>query len=161
MDKKEQLKNAQDILIGYTVGAAITGAVVVPASSTAIVAENGIMISHIASVLEEDITLQKVISSISVAGILNIVGRQIFIEIAKLLSWGTGSWWALPMLVCAGATTAGIQTYIIGRIAIEIGKNSGKNLDPDKARETIKQATKEFAINSNCWKKTVKPIFSN
>jgi protein-tyrosine-phosphatase len=42
----------------------------------------------------------------------------------------------------AGATTAGLQTYFIGKLAIEICKNGGIPLD-HKSVESIKQSARE------------------
>ena len=88
------------------------------------------MISHVASAMGTPISVLTVVESIGFAGSLNIVGRNLFIGGAKLLSWGTGSVWALALLSTLGAATAGLQTYIIGRIAIEICKHGGSIL-PD------------------------------
>lgn len=156
MEKAIDFDNAHDVVIVYTVAASLTGAIPVPASSTAIIAENGIMISHVSSVMGEDISISDVIASIGIAGSLNIVGRQIFIEAAKLLSWGTGNWWAAPLLVGVGASTAGIQTYIIGRISIEIAKKSGNQLSSSEAQNVVKEAKGIYNKNIDKWKKEKK-----
>ena len=53
------------------------------------------MIAHVASVLGTPITLGSVFGTVKLMGTLNIAGRLLFVEGAKLLSWGTGNVWAL------------------------------------------------------------------
>jgi len=130
MYTEHQIEQANKIVAWYTLAAAATGALPVPGASGAIVVENGIMISHVASAMGTPISVLTVVESIGLAGTLNIVGRNLFIEGAKLLSWGTGSVWGLPLLSALGAATAGLQTYIVGRLTIEIGKHAGMAL-PD------------------------------
>lgn len=92
------------------------------------------------------------ISSLGITGSLNVVGRNLFIEGAKLISWGTGSVWALAALSALGAATAGVQTYIIGMLAIEICKNNGKTLSSDKAERVIEQAKESYDSFTAEWK---------
>lgn len=128
MVTEKQLNEAKEVVAYYTLAATATGAIPVPAASVAIAAQNGVMIAHVASAVGVEITVANIIESMGLAATLNVVGRNLFIEGAKLLSWGTASIWAAVALSALGATTAGVQTYIIGRIAIEIGKNGGKPL---------------------------------
>ena len=137
MVTEKQIENAKEIVAYYTLAAAATGAIPVPASSAAIIAENGLMLGHIQSALGETITVSSLSKSIGYAAGLNIVGRTLFIEGAKLLAWGTGSVWAASALSALGAGTAKLQTYIIGCIAIEIARNSGKPLDRRETGEII------------------------
>lgn len=123
-----KIEEAKEIVAYYTLAASATGAIPVPAATAAIVAQNGIMLTHIASAIGQEVTISNVIESMGFAATINVVGRNLFIEGAKLLSWGTANAWAAFALMTLGATTAGVQTYIIGRIAIEIGKNGGKPL---------------------------------
>jgi hypothetical protein len=138
--KDDSILNAKEIVAYYTFAAMGTGAIPVPAASAAIIAENGIMIAHIASTLGVKITVENVVASIGTAGTMNLVGRNLFVEGAKLLSWGTGSFWAAGALMALGASTAGIQTYIIGMIAIEIAKNNGIPLEKKYSNTLIKKA---------------------
>jgi len=154
-----QIENAREVVAWYTLAAAATGAVPVPAASAAIVAESSCMIAHVASVLGTPITVRSVLDTIGLMGTLNLAGRMLFIEGAKLLSWGTGSVWALVGLSAFGATTAGVQTYIIGRLAIEIGKNAGASLPAGKAAQIIKDCQKTYGAFVGEWsgKKIRKP----
>ena len=153
MVTEEQVKTAERVVAYYTLAASGTGAIPVPAASIAVVSENGVMIAHIASALGYPIDIRAIVLSLGIAGTLNIVGRNVFIEGAKLLSWGTGSVWALVALCALGATTAGVQTYIIGRLAIEIGKNSGKTLESKRASQVIDDAKSGYSGFVSEWKK--------
>lgn len=156
---QSQINDAKEVVAYYTLAASGTGAIPVPAASAAIMAENGAMIAHIASKLGQKIDLNTVISSLGITGSLNIVGRNLFIEGAKLLSWGTGSVWALAGLSALGAATAGIQTYIIGMLAIEIAKNGGKELSSSRTDKVIDQAKDSYKSFKEEWKEKepVKP----
>ncbi len=149
---QDQINNAKEVVAYYTLAATGTGAIPVPAASAAIIAENGLMIAHIASKLGQAIDIQTVITSLGISGSLNIVGRNLFVEGAKLLSWGAGSIWAIAALSALGATTAGVQTYILGMLSIEIGKNNGKALTQEKASLVIEKAKNNYDSFTNEWK---------
>lgn len=144
MNTKENINRAREILAYYTLGASATGAIPVPAASVAVVAQNGAMLSHIAAALEHNITFADIVTSLGVAGSLNVVGRNLFIEGAKLLSWGTGSIWAAALLSALGATTAGVQTFIIGSIAIEVGKNGGVPLASEETGKIVDECKDNY-----------------
>lgn len=135
-------EQALQIVHRYTIFATGTGAVPVPAASAAIAAETGAMIAHIASTMGMPISVSTVIKSISLAGSLNIVGRTLFIEGARLLSAATGGFFT-PAVMALGAATAGLQTYIIGLLAIEIVRNGGNPLPKE-----VTQQIKEYATQS-------------
>jgi hypothetical protein len=137
---------ARDIVGWYTLGAGATGAVPVPATSAAIVANNGFMLAHISTAMGKSVAWDDVLKSLGVAGTLNIAGRAVFVEAAKALGWGTGSVWALAVLSAIGATTAALQTYVIGLIAIEICKNGGAPIGPGDAAKVV-EAAKESLGN--------------
>lgn len=140
----EAIDRAKEIVAYYTLAATGTGAVPVPATSAVIVVENGAMFAHIAAALGAEVTLSNVVESLGIAGTLNIAGRAVFLEGAKMLSWGTGSVWALAGLCALGATTAGAQTYALGRLAIEIAKNGGKPISSSAAAKLIDDAKSTF-----------------
>jgi uncharacterized protein (DUF697 family) len=154
---EEQIDNATKIVAYYTLAATATGAVPVPAASAVIVAESASMLAHIASVLGIAIDISTVLESLTLMGTLNVLGRTLFIEGARLLSWGTGSIWAFPALSVFGATTAGVQTYIIGRLAIEIGKNQGNPLNPSKANSIVDEAKRNYLVFFKEWQKKNPP----
>ena len=150
--KDKQLSDAKEVIAYYTLAAATTGAIPVPAASVAIIAENACMIAHIASKLGTNIDIKTVTSSFGLMGAANVIGRNLFIEGAKLLSWGTASIWAVAGVSALGATTAGVQTYVIGMLAIEIGKNNGDKLSSEKARSTIGLAKEGYGKFREEWK---------
>lgn len=148
----EQIDNAKEVVAYYTLAASATGAIPVPASSSAIIAESACMVAHVASKLGVEIDMGTVMSSIGTIGAINVVGRALFIDFAKFLSWGTGSIWALAGLSVVGASTAGIQTYIIGMLAIEIGKNKGNKLSEKQAKSIIGEAKNSYDSFTEEWK---------
>jgi len=151
MPSQSKSSKAESIVAWYTLAAAATGAIPVPAASAAVVAENGAMISHVASAMGVPISVGTVLESVGVMGVANIVGRQLFIEGARLLSWGTGSVWALAALSALGAGTAGVQTYIIGRLAIEISKNGGQCLTVLKSAKVIADSKNTYDAFVKTW----------
>lgn len=130
MTKNQRIKNAHAIVGRYTAAAAATGALPVPAASAAIVVENGVMLAHLSQELGATISWSTVLRSISLASSMNFVGRMVFIECARLLGWGAGGPLAALAVSGVGATTAGLQTYLIGRVAIAIGENDGREILP-------------------------------
>lgn len=138
------VERARQIVGWYTLAAAGTGAVPVPASSIAIVANNGFMMAHVAAVMKSPVGWWTVVNSLGIAGTLNVLGRAVFIEGAKGLAWGTGSLWALFGLSALGATTAGLQTFIIGPLAIEIARNGGQAIDQATAAALVAAAKQNY-----------------
>ena len=151
MNEKEL--QARRIVGWYTLAASGIGAVPVPASSAGVIANNALMIGHIQSIMDSDVSWNKVILSFGTATSLNLGGRTVFIEVAKLISWGTGSAWALALLSAVGASTAGLQTYIVGLIAMKIAEKGGSPLSSDKADEIIKHAKSSYTDFKNEMKK--------
>jgi hypothetical protein len=133
-------RRAREIVGWYTLAATGTGAVPLPAASVAIIANNGFMLAHVGATMGSVVTWEGVVASLGIAGTLNVAGRTVFVEAGKALSWGTGSLWALAGLCAAGATTAGLQTYILGLIAIEMCQNGGRPLDSNQAAQIIATA---------------------
>jgi uncharacterized protein (DUF697 family) len=144
MITQDQQNQAKKIVANYTLLAAGSGAVPVPAASMVIVAQNGIMLAHIASAFGMKITVSSISESIGTAGSLNLIGRTVFMEGARLLAWGTGSIWAASALSVLGASTAGLQTFIVGRIAIEIAKKGGQPLTKSVAKKIIDECKSTY-----------------
>ena len=152
----KSIQKAQSIVKKYTILAAGTGAIPLPAASGALVGETGAMLAHLRSVFGCPIEWETVAEAIGFAGGLNMIGKTLFIEVAKSLSWGTGSPWAALALSGFGATTAGVQTYIIGQLAIEIGKNDGQAITKRKANKVIKDSTLYYEQNKDMFQKKSK-----
>lgn len=144
---RNTIQRAERIVVKYTILAAGTGAIPLPAASGALVGETGAMLAHLRSIFDCPIEWATVAEAIGVAGGLNILGKQLFVEFAKSLSWGTGNPWVAVLISGFGATTAGIQTYIIGQLAIEIGKNNGRAITKSTANKVIKDAKKYYEQN--------------
>lgn len=137
-------ENAERRLLELTGGAMLIGAVPVPAASTAIVAENAGMIAVIASEMGVPVTVETVLGSLGTVGTINIVGRTVFVEGARLLGWFAGPL-GVPGVCVLGATTAGLQTWVIGRIAIAICEAGGRELSTTEARAVISAAKASFS----------------
>ncbi|HDT5887714.1 MULTISPECIES: hypothetical protein [Aeromonas] len=128
----------------YTLAAEAKGAIPIPAMSAAIVVNNGVMITHISDIYDENVTWDSVIQSLGFAGAVNVWGRMVFTEFAKAISWGTGSPWGAVALSCIGIATAGLQTLIIGAIAIKIARNGGKPLTAKEVASVTSMAKKDY-----------------
>lgn len=137
-------ESLEKIVRTYTLAAMGTGAIPVPAASAAIIAENAAMIGQIAACSGVPIGIKTVVEALSAATAVNVFGRQLFIEGARLLAWGTGNWWAHAALCGLGAATAGLQTYILGHLAIAICGNGG-TLPQSRIDAVVRQAKREFA----------------
>lgn len=135
-----QLARAEKVVARYTAIAAVTGAIPVPSASAAVVVENGAMFTELASVLGAEITWSSLVESIGFAGGLNFAGRALFVEGARMLGFGVGGPFAAALVSGLGATTAGVQTYTLGLIAIEIGKNGGEAITGSMVRALIEKA---------------------
>ena len=77
MPSHTDTSKTESIVAWYTLAAAGTGAIPVPAASAALVAQNGAMISHVASAMGIPISMGTVIESIGMMGAANMVGRQL------------------------------------------------------------------------------------
>jgi hypothetical protein len=145
MSSNEKLdQQSKAILTKYVMAATATGAIPVPAVSAALVAENALMINHIASNYGCEISLATVVSAIGLLGTANMIGRQVFIEVARALSWGA-AFTGAPVLVSAiGAGTAGLQTYLIGLLAIEMAKGGGQKLSRSDVTDIFRKGKEGF-----------------
>lgn len=142
MHELEQESNA--ILKKYVIAAGATGAVPVPAVSAALVAENALMVTHIAAVYHRKVDLGMVAKSMGILGAANMFGRSVFIEGARALSWGA-AFTGAPLFVSAlGASTAALQTYLIGLIAIALAKYDGQQLPRSVVKEIVRNGKQEF-----------------
>ncbi len=157
MDQQNRnaINQALETVAYYTVGASVTGAIPVPAASVAVVAENTAMVTHISSIYGQRVSINQIMQYFGVLGTINIFGRQLFIEGARLLSWGSGQWWAQGVLSVLGSTTAGVQTYIIGRLSIAIAENDGLSLTLEEASRIIKDAEAGYARFLETWKRKI------
>ena len=143
-NNEEFEQKSKSMLTKYVITASATGAVPLPAVSAALVAENALMINHIAAIYGCEISVGTVVSSMGILGTANMIGRNVFLEAARALSWGA-AFVGAPILISAiGAATAGLQTYLIGLIAIEVAKLGGAVIPGSVAKATFRKGKVEF-----------------
>lgn len=121
-------QQAVAVLTKYVLAAVATGAIPAPATSIALVAENTAMVAHIGSVYGCEISVATLVSSFGLLGSANLFGRAVFVEVARWAGWGAAFVGAPAVVSIAGAATAGLQTYLIGLLAIEMAKQGGAKL---------------------------------
>ncbi len=143
MPSPTQIAAAHSTVVRFTVAATVTGALPVPAASLAIAAENAAMIAAIASDCGVPISVATVTESLGLAATANMIGRAVFVEAARFMGWFAGPFGVAG--ICAlGATTAGLQTWIVGSIAIAIARNMGEPIPADAARAAVGQARASY-----------------
>lgn len=131
------------VVRNYTLLAMGTGAVPLPAATAAIVTENAVMIGHIGAVYGVAVTAETVIASLGAVAVLNMGGRALFIEGMRALN-ALGGGLATVAVSALGATTAGVQTWMIGHLAIAIAKNGGQPVDPGTSQRVMEDARESF-----------------
>lgn len=141
---QDRINKARNIVGWYTLAASAKGAVPIPAASVAIVGNNTYMISHVGVAMGETVHWQDVAASFGIMAGVNMIGRSVFIEGAKALSWGTGSFWALAGVSALGASTAALQTYLVGTITIQMCLNGGAALERAQAKRVISNARGDY-----------------
>jgi uncharacterized protein (DUF697 family) len=132
------------VLKKYVLAAATTGAIPVPAASAALVAENCALLGHISSIYGCTISLGSIARSMGALASVNIIGRNVFLEAARWLSWGAAFTGAPVLVSVIGASTAGLQTYLIGLVAIEIGKRGGNPLSVAEMKRIMRSGKDDF-----------------
>lgn len=137
-------RSAESVVHRYTAIAAVTGAVPVPATTAAIIAENAAMVNEIAGCFGVPISAHTVIGSLGLVGTVNAVGRAIFVEGARAMGWFGGPL-GVAGVSALGATTAGIQTFVLGSLVVAIAENGGQALPRSEARTVIETARSEYA----------------
>ena len=70
-----ELARAEDIVIGFTIAGAATGAIPVPGASLGIVAENTAMIGAIGAVFGHEVRAADLLAALTTLGGINTVGR--------------------------------------------------------------------------------------
>ena len=144
-----RIEEARALVRGFTLLAAATGAVPSPGASGALILENAAMFAAVGGTLGVPVTVESVLTSVGLFGSLNMAGRQLFVEGAKLLGWATGPL-GLPALCAWGAATAAGQTWALGQLAIAIARNGGGPLSPSATRKVLDEGLAEFS--SDRWR---------
>ncbi len=130
---------AEAIVLKSTALAAVSGAVPVPAISLVIIAENAAMIVAVADAMGAPVTAFTVARSLGLAQTINCLGRAIFVEGARCLGWG-------PVVIPLGAITAGLQTWLVGQVAIAIAANDGRALEREEAEAVVARARASYPL---------------
>lgn len=84
-------------------------------------------------------------------GSANLIGRTLFIEVAKVLSWGATGGIAAVALCGVGATTAGLQTYILGRLAQDMAGWHGE-MPSHAVKSAVAKAKATFTEDVRQWR---------
>lgn len=140
-----ELARAEDIVIGFTIAGAATGAIPVPGASLGIVAENTAMVGAIGAVFGHEVRAADLLAALSALGGINTVGHTIFIEGARAMGWFAGPLgvWGVSAL---GATTAALQTWTLGKLAIAYFEHGGQ-LSQHQASQVVDDARSEFDLH--------------
>lgn len=141
--RRDRVAQARKIVRSFTVVAMATGAIPLPGASVAIVAENGAMIAAMSSELGVEVTLGAVTEALGVAGAVNVIGRAVFVEAARAMGWFAGPFGVGGIMVL-GATAAGLQTWVLGELALAICARGGAPLPPPVARQVLADASASF-----------------
>lgn len=136
---------ARTVLLSFVAAATATGAVPVPATSLAIVAENAVMVHAIAATYGMTVDLQSVASSLGVIGSVNLIGRAVFVEAARAMGWFAGPL-GVGGVMALGAFTSGMQAWMIGELAVAVCENGGRAIPPDRARTLLQAARADFGV---------------
>ena len=147
MNKRSQ---AELELLGFTIAAAATGAIPVPATSAAIVAENAVMMTRVASTVGVPVSVATVTSSLGFAGTANITGRLLFVEAARAVGWFAGPL-GVAGVSALGAFTAGLQTWVLGQLVIAICESGGSTLPRQRVAQVMEEADAEY--RSEVWER--------
>jgi uncharacterized protein (DUF697 family) len=137
------LSRAKRIVRRYTAMAAAAGAVPLPSMSIAVTGLDAAMLAELRALFAcEELTVESVLKTLGVAIVINRIGRMVFVETARTLAMG-GLPFLLPAVSALGASTAGLQTWILGQVAIAIGQ-SRRPLEPKHARRIVRHAIESF-----------------
>jgi len=138
-----QRERAEEILLAFVAAAAVTGAIPVPASSAAIVAQNAAMVNVVAAEMGVPVSLTTVAISLGPVGMINLIGRAVFVDAAKALGWFAGPF-GVAGICLLGATTAGLQTWVLGQLVIAICEHGGMALPRQLAAEVMENAVHSY-----------------
>lgn len=101
------------------------------------------MINAIASAHGMSVDLQTIITSLGLVGGVNLIGRAVFVEAARAMGWFAGPL-GVGGVMLLGAFTAGMQTWMLGELAIAICENGGRAIPPDRTRTLLQAARAGF-----------------
>ena len=137
---------ADDTITGFTLAAAATGAIPVPGASAAIVAENAALVAALANIYGHPVDAKTVAATLATLGGINSVGRTVFIEGARLMGWFTGPL-GVAGVSALGATTAAVQTWSLGQLAMAFFERGAQPLTEQEAHRIAERARDDFDLN--------------
>lgn len=137
-DERSRVHRSRQITARFAVAAAATGAVPVPAVSAAIVAENAALLIAISGVWDKRITTSDVIRALGLMGSVNLIGRALFIELARAMGWAAGPL-GMTGVSILGATTASVQTWVVGEVGMVLARHGGE-VNASAVSEAIRAA---------------------
>jgi uncharacterized protein (DUF697 family) len=143
MKTPDPRSNAEKHVRNFTLAAMATGAIPVPATSLAIVAENVALLSAVAAEYGLQVSLGTIIASMGPATAANAVGRAVFVEAARVMGWFAGPF-GVAGVSTLGAATASLQTWVFGQVAIAVCENGGIELAERVRRGVIESARSGF-----------------
>jgi hypothetical protein len=112
------------------------------------------MLAKIGALTGKPIDIGVLMRAFGLAGAANVFGRQLFIEFARAIGWGTGMGITGTLLLGGfGATTAAMQTFLVGWLAFEISRATDGTSNRAIATFVIRQAKAEFAETYSLWKR--------
>lgn len=144
MTKLNARLESESIVRRYTAVALLTGALPVPAASAAIVAEQAVMFTHVAAIYGADVSFGTVLASMGGTATLNTAGRALFVEGMRWINATFAAGMATPLVSALGATTAGVQTWLLGQLAVAIAENGGNPLPEVAAKAVLERARVAF-----------------
>ncbi len=139
---------AQSCVVKYTLAAAGTGAIPLPGASLAIIAENAIMVGHVSAAMGQPVTLESVAISFGAVAALNVGLRTVFVEGMRAINAAAFGGLGAPLVCALGASTAALQTWMLGHLAIAIAKNGGTPLGKGPAGKVIDAAKRTFDLDA-------------
>lgn len=138
---------AQDTVAAFTLAAAATGAVPVPGASLAIVAENAALVAAIGNIYGRSVNAESVVASLATLGGINTIGRTVFVEGARLMGWFAGPL-GVAGVSALGATTAALQTWTLGQLAVAYFEGGDQPLTERRAKQLVEDAREAFDLGA-------------
>jgi len=140
----ERRREAERIVARFTAAATTVGAMAVPSATLAIVAIDAAMLASLSETFGVRVSFATISASLGITGTANAIGRSIFVEAARALGWGAGPL-GIAGVAALGATTAGLQTWVLGRLAIAVCEHGGERIPSVMTRDLVRDAKEAFA----------------
>lgn len=132
--------HALHIVERYAIAAMAVGAAPVPMASTAVIANNTFLCTHVAACYGVAPDLGDIVKRFASVQTLNSVGRMAFVEGTRALSWGAASPWAAVGVSALGASLAGAQTLAFGLLEVALRRSPSAVVSSSQIAEFVKFA---------------------